>query len=111
MPIWQLDCDKQGEECFGEQSKNTDYERCNHHQNKLVRPASSSVGESPATSWTLQVLDCRDLTTVLIAEELPLQHFFGARVIGTLHEASVWLCGFTIGAAHRLPIESTMNHP
>ena len=43
---------------------------------------------------------------MLIAEELPLQHFFGARVIGTLHEASVWLCGFTIGAAHRLPIES-----
>jgi hypothetical protein len=39
---------------------------------------------------------------VLIAEELPPQHFFGARVIGTLHEASVWLCGFTIGAAHRL---------
>ena len=46
-----------------------------------------------------------------IEESKPLQHFFGARVIGTLHEASVWLCGFTIGAAHGLPIESTMNHP
>ncbi len=28
---------------------------------------------------------------MLIAEELPLQqHFFGTRVIGTLHEASMW---------------------
>ena len=47
---------------------------------------------------------------MLIAEELTLQqHFFGARVIGTLHEASVWLYGFTIGAAHRLPIESLFS--
>jgi len=50
------------------------------------------------------------LTTVLIAEELPLQHFFGARVIGTLHEASVWLCGFTIGAAHRLASDPLKPH-
>jgi hypothetical protein len=48
---------------------------------------------------------------VLIAEELTLQHFFGARVIGTLHEASVWLCGFIVGAAQRVAYERADCYP